>query len=55
MQFHTARYTPINSHKQAARREAGNVVAMLLFWSIMLGLLASPIWLPILVEMMVAP
>jgi hypothetical protein len=55
MQLHTARYTPIDNHKQSARREAGNVFAMLLFWTIMLGLLGSPIWLPVIVELMVAP
>jgi hypothetical protein len=51
MQFHTTRYTPINDHKHTARREAGNLFAMLLFWIIMLGLLGSPIWLPLVVEM----
>jgi hypothetical protein len=55
MQLHTARYTPIDNHKQTARRAAGNVFAMLLFWTIMLGLLGSPIWLPVIVELMIVP
>jgi hypothetical protein len=55
MQLHTARYTPVDNHKQTAQRAAGNVFAMLLFWIIMLGLLSSPIWLPVIVELMVAP
>jgi hypothetical protein len=53
MQFHTVRYTPIDNHKQTARREAGNLFAMILFWIIMLGLLSSPIWLLYLVELVV--
>jgi len=53
MQFHTVRYTPIDNHKHTARREAGNLIAMLLFWLIMLGLLSSPIWLPLLVELVI--
>lgn len=52
MEFHSARYTPIDN-KPSARRTAGSMLAMLLFWIFMLGLLGSPIWLPVLVEMLV--
>lgn len=54
MQYQTARYTPINSHKNTARRAAGSMFAMLLFWVIMLTLLSSPLWLPVLVELFMA-
>jgi hypothetical protein len=55
MQFHTVRYTPIDNHKQNARQAAGTLFTMLLFWIIMLGLLSSPLWLPVLVELILAP
>jgi hypothetical protein len=55
MQFHSVRYTPIDNHKQNARHAAGSLFSMLLFWTIMLGLLSSPLWLPVLVELMLAP
>jgi hypothetical protein len=52
MYFHTVRYTPVDNHKPSIRREAGNLLAILLFWAIMLGLLSSPFWLPLLVELL---
>jgi hypothetical protein len=55
MQFHTVRYTSIDNHKQNARQAASTLLSMLLFWTIMLGLLSSPLWLPVLVEVMLAP
>jgi hypothetical protein len=55
MQFHSVRYTPIDNHKQNARHAAGSLFSMLLFWTIMLGLLSSPLWLPVLVGWMLAP
>jgi hypothetical protein len=55
MQFHTIRYTPIDTYKQKPRQAASTLFSFLLFWTIMLGLLSSPLWLPVMVELMLTP
>lgn len=53
MGLNTSRHSELNKTMTQVRHGVGSLLALVIFWIVMLALLSFPIWLPAIVEQMI--